>query len=167
MIAIIDYGIGNLHSVEKAFLHVGAEARLTNDPSVVRDADGVVVPGVGAFGSCALGLHGSGLQPLVLDAIDAGKPRLGICVGMQLLFEEARKWADTPVWDCCPAGVLRFPDGQWMRPDSASRCRRSAGTSCGTTAAIRCLPVCHRVALPTSCTRTIAGPATRRTSWQA
>ena len=112
MIAIIDYGIGNLHSVEKAFLHVGATAQLTKDPAVVQDADGVVVPGVGAFGSCALGLLGSGLQPLVLDAIEAGKPLLGICVGMQLFFEESEEMGRHAGLGVLPGRVLRFPDGQ-------------------------------------------------------
>ena len=112
MIAIIDYGIGNLRSVEKAFLHVGAEARLTADPAVVQGADGVVVPGVGAFGSCALGLLGSGLQPLVLDAVDAGKPLLGICVGMQLFFEESEEMGRHAGLGLLPGRVLRFPDGQ-------------------------------------------------------
>lgn len=112
MIAIVDYGIGNLHSVEKAFLHVGADARLTNDPAIVRQADGVVVPGVGAFGSCALGLSGSGLQPLVLDAIHAGKPLLGICVGMQLLFDASEEMGMHAGLGVLPGNVVRFPDGQ-------------------------------------------------------
>jgi glutamine amidotransferase len=112
MIAIIDYGIGNLRSVEKAFVHVGAHAALTADPAIVRQADAVVVPGVGAFGSCALGLAGSGLQSLVLDAAIAGRPVLGICVGMQLFFEESEEMGRHAGLGLLRGRVLRFPDGQ-------------------------------------------------------
>lgn len=112
MIAILDYGIGNLHSVEKAFQHVGAEVYLTGDPEIVRRADGVVVPGVGAFSSCALGLSASGLQSLVLDTVEAGKPLLGICVGMQLFFDESEEMGMHAGLGILPGRVVRFPDGQ-------------------------------------------------------
>jgi len=111
MIAIIDYGIGNLRSVEKAFLHVGGDARLTADPAVVRAAHGVVVPGVGAFGACALGLRTGGFEALVLDAAQAGKPLLGICVGMQLLFDSSEEMGQHAGLGLLPGRVLRFPDG--------------------------------------------------------
>jgi glutamine amidotransferase len=111
MIAIIDYGIGNLRSVEKAFLHVGGDARLTANPAVVRAAHGVVVPGVGAFGACALGLRSGGFEALVLEAARSGKPLLGICVGMQLLFESSEEMGQHAGLGLLPGRVLRFPQG--------------------------------------------------------
>lgn len=111
MIAIVDYGIGNLRSVEKAFLHVGADARLTPDPRVVREAAGVVLPGVGAFGACAAGL-GAGFAELVVEAVAEGRPVLGICVGMQLLFEESEEMGLHRGLGLLPGRVVRFPDGQ-------------------------------------------------------
>ncbi|HSN74143.1 MAG TPA: imidazole glycerol phosphate synthase subunit HisH [Anaerolineae bacterium] len=111
MIAIIDYGIGNLRSVEKALLHVGGDARLTADPTVVRAAHGVVVPGVGAFGACALGLRSGGFESLVLETARTGKPLLGICVGMQLLFESSEEMGQHAGLGLLPGQVLRFPEG--------------------------------------------------------
>lgn len=111
MIAIVDYGIGNLRSVEKAFLHVGGDARLTSDPAVVRAAHGVVVPGVGAFGACALGLRNGGFEALALEAARSGKPLLGICVGMQLLFDSSEEMGQHAGLGLLPGQVLRFPDG--------------------------------------------------------
>lgn len=112
MIAIIDYGIGNLRSVEKAFQHVGADARLTGDPAVVRAADGVVLPGVGAFGACAHGLRSAGFEPLVHEVAAAGQPLLGICVGMQLLFDESEEMGRHAGLGLLAGQVLRFPDNQ-------------------------------------------------------
>lgn len=111
MIAIIDYGIGNLRSVEKAFLHVGGDARLTSDPAVVRSAHGVVVPGVGAFGACALGLRNGGFEALALETARSGKPLLGICVGMQLLFDSSEEMGQHAGLGLLPGQVLRFRDG--------------------------------------------------------
>ena len=86
LIVVLDYGIGNLRSAQKALLHVGADARLTADPGLIREADGVVLPGVGSFGRCMEELRRSGLDELALAAIDADRPFLGICVGMQMLY---------------------------------------------------------------------------------
>jgi imidazole glycerol-phosphate synthase subunit HisH len=86
-IAVLDYGIGNLRSAERALTHVGAAARLVTDPADVEGAAGIVLPGVGAFGPCADALARTGLGPAALAAIDAGVPFLGICVGFQLLYE--------------------------------------------------------------------------------
>jgi glutamine amidotransferase len=91
MIAVLDYGIGNLRSAEKALQHLGVEAALTSDPAVARRARGVVLPGVGAFGRCMEQLRASGLEPVVHEAVDAGKPFLGICVGMQMLFDSSEE----------------------------------------------------------------------------
>jgi imidazole glycerol-phosphate synthase subunit HisH len=91
VIAVCDYGIGNLRSAEKALQHLGAPARLVTDPADVSAADGVVVPGVGAFGACAAALGESGLGRAALDAVERGLPVLGICVGFQLLYESSEE----------------------------------------------------------------------------
>ena len=85
-IAVLDYGIGNLRSAEKALQHVGAAARLVADPAEVEAADAVVLPGVGAFGACARALRESGLDSVSLQAIEAGVPFFGVCIGFQLLY---------------------------------------------------------------------------------
>jgi glutamine amidotransferase len=86
-IAILDYGMGNLRSVEKALEHVGATATITRDPAAVRAADGVVLPGVGAFPRAMERIRGLGLDELIAERRDAGVPILGICLGLQLLFD--------------------------------------------------------------------------------
>lgn len=87
MIAVLDYGIGNLRSAEKALQHVGADARLVTDPGEAAGADAVVLPGVGSFGRCMEALRARGLDRVALGALAAGKPFLGVCVGMQMLYE--------------------------------------------------------------------------------
>ncbi len=123
MIAVLDYGIGNLRSAEKALQHVGAAARLVDDPDDVAGAAGVVLPGVGAFGPCAAALDASGLGGPARAAIGAGVPFLGICVGFQLLYERSDEspgarglgvFAGTV--RALPAGVKR-PQMQWNRLD--------------------------------------------------
>lgn len=89
MIAIIDYGMGNLRSVEKGFAKVGHAAEVTSDPAVIRKASKVVLPGVGAFEDAIGELHRHELIRPIHEAIDAGKPFLGICLGLQLLFEKS------------------------------------------------------------------------------
>lgn len=86
-IAVLDYGIGNLRSAQKALEHVGARAELTSEAAVAASADAVVLPGVGAFGACMDSLRSCGLEAVVHDAVASGKPFLGICVGMQMLFD--------------------------------------------------------------------------------
>ncbi|MEM9200036.1 MAG: imidazole glycerol phosphate synthase subunit HisH [Actinomycetota bacterium] len=85
-IAILDYGIGNLHSAHKGFAHAGADARLTSNPTEIEAADGVVLPGVGAFGPCVEAIRAAGLDEVAQERIDAGVPFFGICVGMQVMF---------------------------------------------------------------------------------
>jgi glutamine amidotransferase len=87
VIAVLDYGIGNLRSAEKALQKVGADARLVTTASACKDAAGVVLPGVGNFGRCIEAVHDTGLDRVALSAIEAGTPFLGICVGMQMLYE--------------------------------------------------------------------------------
>ena len=83
LIAILDYGIGNLHSAHKGFAHAGADARLTADRGLIDEAAGVVLPGVGAFGPCMGALRDTGLDRVALDVIARGTPFFGICIGMQ------------------------------------------------------------------------------------
>jgi glutamine amidotransferase len=87
VIAIVDYGMGNRRSVEKALVHVGAAPALTADHDVLRSADGIVVPGVGAFPEAMRRLRAAGLDELIVERAEAGVPVLGLCLGMQLLFE--------------------------------------------------------------------------------
>mgnify|MGYP003593112874 CR=1 FL=1 len=87
MIAVIDYGVGNLFSVEKALLQLGAQVEVTSDEAVIRQAEKIVLPGVGAFGDCMENLRASGLIPTIMDMVESGYPLLGICVGLQILFE--------------------------------------------------------------------------------
>jgi glutamine amidotransferase len=89
MIAIVDYGVGNIRSVERALLHVGAEARLTSDPEELAGADGIVLPGVGAFAPALARLSERGLGRRLIELARTGKPILGVCLGYQLLFEES------------------------------------------------------------------------------
>ena len=89
MIAVLDYGMGNLRSVEKALEHVGAEAAVTNDHARVREADGVILPGVGAFPKAMERIRELGLDGLVRERLASGVPTLGICLGLQLLFESS------------------------------------------------------------------------------
>lgn len=90
-VAVVDYGIGNLHSAQKALAHVGADAALTADRRAVDAADAVVLPGVGAFGACMAALRNAGLEQVVVGAARSGRPFLGICVGMQMLFDASEE----------------------------------------------------------------------------
>lgn len=86
LVAVVDYGIGNLHSAQKALERGGADARLTADPGLIAGAHGVVLPGVGAFGACMGALREADLETATLEAVASGRPFLGICIGMQMLF---------------------------------------------------------------------------------
>ena len=113
-IAVLDYGIGNLRSAQKALEHVGARAELTTDASVAFSADAVVLPGVGAFGACMDSLRASGLESVVHHVVESGKPFLGICVGMQMLFDSSEEDARARGLGVIPGTV------QWI-PDSVQR----------------------------------------------
>jgi imidazole glycerol-phosphate synthase subunit HisH len=108
MISIIDYGMGNLRSVQKAFERVGFEAEITSDPARVAAAQKVVLPGVGAFEGCISELRRRGLVDAVLNAIGSGKPFLGICVGMQLLFDVGYENGTHQGLGVIPGDVVRF-----------------------------------------------------------
>lgn len=107
---MIDYGIGNLRSAEKALLRVGAAAHLTDDHDEIRTADAVVLPGVGHFGACMRALHGTGLAHVTLEAAASVRPFLGICVGMQMLFEGSDEAPDDPGLAVLPGRVVLLPD---------------------------------------------------------
>ena len=96
MIAIIDYGVGNLFSLQSSFKAIGAEAAVTADPTTIRRADRILLPGVGAFEDAAAKLRQSGLQELLLEEVAKGKPLMGICLGMQLLFEKSYEYGEHP-----------------------------------------------------------------------
>ena len=96
MIAIIDYGVGNLFSVEKALLAAGAEAKVTGSAEDVQTAEKLVLPGVGAFGDCMQDFTRSGLAPVLKERVAAGVPLLGICVGLQILFEDSEESPGVP-----------------------------------------------------------------------
>ena len=91
MTVLIDYGVGNLYSVEKALTAVGAKVAVSDDAKVLEQAEKLVLPGVGAFGDCMKNLEATGLIPTILEQAATGKPLLGICVGLQILFEESEE----------------------------------------------------------------------------
>jgi glutamine amidotransferase len=108
MIAIVDYGMGNLRSVEKGFKKVGVDARVTSSPRVVDDAAAVVLPGVGAFRDCIRNLTDLSLTDAVISSIRKGKPYLGICLGMQVLFSESEEFGRCRGLDIFRGKVVRF-----------------------------------------------------------
>ena len=123
LVAVVDYGIGNLHSAQKALARLGADARLTADRGLIADAVAVVLPGVGAFGACLDALRARHLETPVLDAVASGRPFLGICIGMQMLFETSEEAPGTRGLGVLPGVVRWLPPGvkrpqmQWNRLD--------------------------------------------------
>jgi glutamine amidotransferase len=111
VIALVDYGIGNLGSVTNGFRHAGAETVLTSDHDVLRRADALVMPGDGAFGATMDEVRSRGLVPALKEAAASGKPLLGICIGMQLLFEESEEHGIHQGLGLLPGRVRRFPEG--------------------------------------------------------
>ena len=123
MVAIIDYGVGNLFSLRSSFAAIGERAEVTGDPEAIRRAERVILPGVGAFGDAAEKLRTSGLDKAVKEAAAEGKPLLGICLGMQLLFERSYEYGVheglgllkgeiRPIAERIPAG-LKIPQMGW------------------------------------------------------
>lgn len=94
MLAIVDYGVGNLFSLRSSFAAIGADALVTSDPAKIKQADGVILPGVGAFRDAAAKLRQTGLWEVVVAEAKAGKPLLGICLGMQMLFEKSYEYGE-------------------------------------------------------------------------
>jgi len=117
-IAVVDYGAGNLRSVSRALARSGLAPDVTGSPAAVREADGVVLPGVGAFRDAVSKLAANGLDKAVRDAIEAGRPYLGLCLGLQLLFEESDEHGATPGFGLLAGRVERFPaPGEPGAPD--------------------------------------------------
>src|SRR5580765_6650035 len=135
MIAIVDYGAGNISSVKKALEHLQAEAQVTSDPAIIAEAEKIIVPGVGHFSRCQSLNHT--LRQSVLNAISSGKPFLGICVGMQWLFEGSTEAPETPgaalfAGECSrfPASV-KSPHVGWNQIEVGSNSRLLKGVSNG------------------------------------
>ena len=118
MIAIIDYGMGNLRSVEKAFAAVGHPAVITSDPEDIARAERVVLPGVGAFGAAMENLRRSGMDQAVVEAVRSGKPFLGICLGLQLLFTESDELGLHKGLDLIPGRVIQFFQPEDRTPET-------------------------------------------------
>jgi glutamine amidotransferase len=133
LVAVLDYGIGNLRSAQKGLQRAGADARLTADPGLIADADAVVLPGVGAFGRCMDALHRTGLAQLAVDAAGSGRPFLGICVGMQLMYEGSEETPGAQGLGIQPGIVRRLPTGvkhpqmQWNVLEARGPSRLLAG----------------------------------------
>lgn len=115
MIAIIDYDAGNLKSVEKALQGLGAEAVVTRDAGVILQADKVILPGVGAFGLAMEKLHGFDLVEPIREVVASGKPFLGICLGLQLLFEESEEAPGQKGLSVLPGRIVRIPGGGGLK----------------------------------------------------
>ena len=123
MIAVVDYGVGNLFSLQSSLAYIGETAVVTKDPALLRAADGVILPGVGAFGDAAQKLRETGLAEVVTGLARAGRPLMGICLGMQLLFEKSFEFGEhpglgllkgkiRPLADIVPAGY-KIPQMGW------------------------------------------------------
>lgn len=110
-VAIIDYGVGNLRSVEKAFAATGCEAVISADERVLREAERLVLPGVGAFGACMNALNERGFDELVRERVAEGTPLLGVCVGMQMLFDESEEFGLRQGLGLLRGRVRRFEEG--------------------------------------------------------
>jgi glutamine amidotransferase len=128
MIGIIDYGVGNLFSLSSSLAYLGVESRITGDPEVLRKADGIILPGVGAFEDAMEKLEATGLVPLLKEELSLEKPVLGICLGMQLLFQESMEYGNhkglgflegkvvpipTDLQDPMGEGTLKIPHIGW------------------------------------------------------
>ena len=138
-IAILDYGMGNLRSAEKALEHVGATAKITHDPDEVRAADGVILPGVGAMPRAMERIRGLGLAELIAERREAGVPILGICLGLQLLFDSTTELGGSeglgmlsgPVEELDAEG-LKVPHIGWSPVDWERQSRLAEGIPSGT-----------------------------------
>lgn len=117
-IAIIDYGIGNLRSAEKAFQHLGLDASLTQEPRELVGAKKIVLPGVGAFGQCMQALRGSGFVEPLLEAVAKGTPLLGICVGLQMLFEGSEESPEARGLGLLAGRVVKFQGAPFAGKDA-------------------------------------------------
>ena len=108
MISIVDYGMGNIRSVEKAFIKIGAKVRITSDPKVIEDSKAIVLPGVGAFKDCMKNLDDLNLLDSIIKSIRRGKPYLGICLGLQILFAQSEEFGLCNGMNIFSGKVVRF-----------------------------------------------------------
>lgn len=115
-IAIVDYGMGNLHSVSKAVERLGYKPLVTGEREEILAADGVILPGVGAFGDAMKQLRETSLDSVMQEAAASGKPLLGICLGMQLLFSQSEEHGKNEGLNILPGSVVRFPSGDYKVP---------------------------------------------------
>ena len=115
MIAIIDYGAGNIRSVSKALRHIGCECRVTRDKDEIMNADGAVLPGVGSFGDTVNSLPSYGIKETVKEFIASGKPFLGICLGLQLLFPGSEESPEAEGLAVFEGSITRIPDGEGLK----------------------------------------------------
>ena len=115
MIAIIDYDAGNIKSVEKALLFLGQDAVITRDPNIILNADGVILPGVGAFGDAMAKLHSYGLVDVIRQCVRENKPFLGICLGLQLLFESSEESPGVEGLGILRGKVLKLPEESGLK----------------------------------------------------
>ena len=119
-IAIIDYGMGNLKSVKKAFIALDLEAEITNDPEALLKADKVVLPGVGAFRDAIATLNESGMSEAIYEVVKKGTPFLGICLGMQLVFEKSYEYGEYKGLGLLPGEIVHFKPENMLLPNGES-----------------------------------------------
>ena len=115
MITIIDYGAGNIESVRKALEHIGAEVVVSKDPMVLKNSDGAVLPGVGSFGDAMANINSRGLKEPIAEFIATGKPFLGICLGLQVLFESSEESPNVQGLGILKGKILRIPKGEGLK----------------------------------------------------
>ena len=115
MVAVIDYDAGNIKSVEKALVHLGADVVVTREPEKILNADKVILPGVGAFGDAMEKINGYGLEPVIYEVVDKGTPFLGICLGLQLMFERSDEAPSVKGLSLLKGEILRIPVGEYVK----------------------------------------------------
>lgn len=115
MIAVIDYDAGNIKSVEKALMYLGQDVKVTRDEKVILSADRVILPGVGAFGDAMGKIQSYGLKSVIKDVVRQGTPFLGICLGLQLLFEDSEETPGVKGLQLLPGSIRRIPDGEGLK----------------------------------------------------
>lgn len=142
MIAIVDYGMGNIRSVEKGFIKAGADVRITSNPKVIADAKGIVLPGVGAFKDCMKGLDNLNLLDLIVKEIRKGKPYLGMCLGLQILFTESEEFGICKGLDVFKGKVVKFKFEKTEQQNATSSIIQ------GTTALLHCCSTAQKLKIP-------------------
>ncbi len=115
MVAVIDYDAGNIRSVEKALVHLGADVIVTREPEKILSADKVILPGVGAFGDAMEKIRGYGLESVIHEVVEKGTPFLGICLGLQLIFERSDEAPSVKGLSLLKGEILRIPVGEYVK----------------------------------------------------